>query len=87
MDGDTDVPSVQQDFSAALYQLMRRASRKDDNLDFSVAKGHNGHSNKIHIVNEYQNECPRQVVNGVPDYVGKMVDATKNTNGIPTQGN
>ncbi|KAG7210684.1 hypothetical protein KM043_012188 [Ampulex compressa] len=30
VDGDTDVPSVQQDFAAALYQLMRRTRRKED---------------------------------------------------------
>lgn len=30
IDGDTDVPSVKEDFSQALYQLMRRARRKEE---------------------------------------------------------
>ncbi|XP_063984639.1 adenylate kinase isoenzyme 5 isoform X2 [Diachasmimorpha longicaudata] len=30
IDGDTDVPSVQQEFAAAIYELMRQARRKED---------------------------------------------------------
>lgn len=30
MDGDTDIPSVQQEFAAALYQLMRQSRRKEE---------------------------------------------------------
>lgn len=30
IDGDTDVPSVKEDFSQALFQLMRRARRKEE---------------------------------------------------------
>lgn len=80
VDGDTDVPSVQQDFAAALYQSMRRARRTDD---FPVIK---------HPI-DYQNEramsngVAKQMVNGVSNYVGKAVNATRNVNGITAQGN
>ncbi|XP_032669054.1 adenylate kinase isoenzyme 5 isoform X2 [Odontomachus brunneus] len=92
VDGDTDVPSVQQDFAAALYQLIRRARRteEDDLRDTSSpAKGHDQYPNGKQV--DYQKE--RAILNGVPkqmnkvsDYVGKMTDATKNVNGITAQG-
>lgn len=91
MDGDTDVPSVQQDFAAALYQLMRRARRKEEerlcDLDSPIVKGH---SNGIHASNEYQNEHAipngdaKLMANGVSNHIGKIANAK---NGIIAQGN
>jgi len=89
VDGDTDVPSVQQDFAAALYQLMRRARKEEESLcdlDSSIIKRH---SNGMHA-NEYQNERAilngnaKSVVNGISNHIGKIADATKN--GIIAQG-
>ncbi|XP_014472575.1 PREDICTED: adenylate kinase isoenzyme 5 [Dinoponera quadriceps] len=86
VDGDTDVPSVQQDFAVALYQLMRRARRIEE-VDSPMTKGPND-SNGKHTTIDYENErsmpngVAKQIVNGVSNYVGK--DATKN--GIITQG-
>ncbi|KAG8039998.1 hypothetical protein G9C98_001516 [Cotesia typhae] len=39
IDGDTDVPSVQQEFEATLYQLMRQVRRKEEinSRDFAVS--------------------------------------------------
>lgn len=87
MDGDTDVPSVQQDFAAALYQLMRRASRKEEDPNYPATK----HPNETRVSNEYQNEgtipngVAKQITNGESNYVG--IDATTNINGITTRGN
>jgi len=91
VDGDTDVPSVQQDFAAALYQLMRRARRKEEeslrDLDSPIIKRH---PNGIHASNEYQNERvilngnAKSVVNGISNHIGEIADATKN--GIIAQG-
>ena len=39
VDGDTDVPSVQQESSAALYQLMRLSRRKEEDRDESSPPG------------------------------------------------
>lgn len=74
MDGDTDVPSVQQDFAAALYQLMHRARRKEEtNLrdpDSPVIKRH---PNGILASNEraIPNGDAKSRINGV----GKVTDA------------
>lgn len=82
MDGDTDVPSVQQDFAAALYQLMHRARRKEEtNLrdpDSPVIKRH---PNGILASNEraIPNGDAKSRINGV----GKVTDAR---NGIVAQG-
>lgn len=82
MDGDTDVPSVQQDFAAALYQLMRRARRKEEaslhNTDSSVR------GNEINASNAIPNGDAKPTINGVSNHVGRMVDAMKN--GIVAQG-
>ncbi|XP_046143634.1 adenylate kinase isoenzyme 5 [Osmia bicornis bicornis] len=79
IDGDTDVPSVQQEFSAALYQLMTQARRnREDNLG-----GDRG------VV--YNNSDQRIVLNGVPKHVvdGKSTIEkviSDNMNGINAQG-
>ncbi|XP_024884499.1 adenylate kinase isoenzyme 5 [Temnothorax curvispinosus] len=87
VDGDTDVPSVQQDFAAALYQLMRGARRGEEGSlrdpDSPVIKGH---PNGIHASNEraIPNGNAKPTVNGVSNHVGKIANATKN--GIVAQG-
>ncbi|XP_025155936.1 adenylate kinase isoenzyme 5 isoform X2 [Harpegnathos saltator] len=96
VDGDTDVPTVQQDFAAALYQLMRRQRRSEEddlrNTNFSTTKGHDQHPNGKHITMDYENEraipngVAKQTVNGMSNYVEKPVDAAKNVNGITAQG-
>lgn len=85
MDGDTDVPSVQQDFTAALYQLMHRALRKEASLhdpDSDIK----GHPNGIHASNEraIPNGNAKPTINGVSNHIGKIADAMKN--GIVAQG-
>lgn len=80
MDGDTDVPSVQQDFAAALYQLMRRARRKEETSrdpDSSVIKGH---PNGIHASNKraIPNGNAKPTVNGVSNHAGKTAHTMKN---------
>lgn len=86
VDGDTDVPSVQQDFAAALYQLMRRARRKEEESLHSNSPRR--HPNGIHASNENGRAIPngnvKPVVNGVSNHIGKIADATKN--GIIAQG-
>ncbi|KAL6265847.1 hypothetical protein P5V15_002668 [Pogonomyrmex californicus] len=71
VDGDTDVPSVQQDFATALYQLMHLTRRKEEqslhNLDSSLI---NGNSNKIQAPNEYQNE--HAILNGEKNFKFKF---------------
>lgn len=89
MDGDTDVPSVQQDFAAALYQLMRRARRKEEESLCDPDSPIKKHPNGINTSNEYQNQraIPNgnaKLVNGISNYIGKIADATKN--GIIAQG-
>ncbi|KAG5345942.1 KAD5 kinase, partial [Acromyrmex heyeri] len=84
------VPSVQQDFAAALYQLMRRARRKEEESLCDPDSPIKKHPNGINTSNEYQNERAipngnaKLAVNGVSNYVGKIADATKN--GIVAQG-
>ncbi|XP_018311140.1 adenylate kinase isoenzyme 5 [Mycetomoellerius zeteki] len=89
VDGDTDVPSVQQDFAAALYQLMRRARRKEEESLCDPDSPIKKHPNGINTSNEYQNQraIPNgnaKLVNGISNYIGKIADATKN--GIIAQG-
>lgn len=87
MDGDTDVPSVQQDFAAALYQLMRQARRKEEeslhNADSPTNKGLR--PNGVHAVNENERAIPngvaKQVANGVANHIGNKI------NGVTAQGN
>lgn len=80
MDGDTDVPSVQQDFSAALYQLMRHARRKEEaslhNSDSPIKR----HPNGIRASNEraIPNGNAKPTINGVSNHMGKIADAMKN---------
>ena len=89
MDGDTDVPSVQQDFAAALYQLMRRARRKEEENLYDSDSPIKKHPNGINTSNEYQNERAipngnaKLIVNGISNYIGKIADAK---NGIVAQG-
>ncbi|XP_018373791.1 PREDICTED: adenylate kinase isoenzyme 5 [Trachymyrmex cornetzi] len=89
VDGDTDVPTVQQDFAAALYQLMRRARRKGEETLYDPDSPIKKHQNGINTSNEYQNERAvpngnaKLVVNGISNHIGKIADAK---NGIVAQG-
>jgi len=78
VDGDTDVPSVQQDFVAALHQLMRRTRRREEaSPDSPVIKGH---PNGIRASNEraIPNGNAKPIVNGVTNHAGKIANAMKN---------
>lgn len=92
MDGDTDVPSVQQDFAAALYQLMHRARRKEeDNLRDADLSTIGGHPNGMHAVTDQSehvtsNNVIKRMVNGVSNHIGNGIDATKKINEITAQG-
>jgi len=89
VDGDTDVPSVQQDFAAALYQLMRQARRKEEESlhDADSPTIEELRPNGVHAVNENERAIPngvaKQMANGMANHVGNG----KNVNGIIAQGN
>jgi len=91
VDGDTDVSSVQQDFAAALHQLMHLASRKkEDNSHGPNSATNKGLPNGRHATNEktkrgIPNGIAKQV-NNISDHIGKVADVTKNINGV-AQGN
>jgi len=91
VDGDTDVSSVQQDFATALYQLMHLASRKEEDNSHGLNSPTNKRPpNGVHATNKHQTErvpngIPKQI-NNVSDHTGKIIDVTKNVNGI-AQGN
>lgn len=91
MDGDTDVPSVQQDFTAALYQLMHRSRRKEEeNLHDADMPTIEGHPNGIHAVTDQteratSNNVIKRMVNGVSNHIGNGIDAKK-IKGITAQG-
>lgn len=89
MDGDTDVPSVQQDFAAALYQLMRWTRRREEenNLRDADFPTIGGHPNGIHAVTDQteratSNNVIKQMVNGVSNHIGNGINVTKKMNGI-----
>lgn len=85
MDGDTDVPSVQQDFAAALYQLMRRARRKEEISLCDADSPTKTHPNGIHASNEHAipNGNAKSTVNGISNHAVKIADKK---NGIVAQG-
>lgn len=91
IDGDTDVPSVQQEFAAALYQLMTQTRRKEEN-DLHNPEPQmvqeNGNNEKLNTV-VLNNRDQSIISNGVSKQMtdGKLngeqaVNATKNMNGI-----
>ncbi|KAL0106489.1 hypothetical protein PUN28_016298 [Cardiocondyla obscurior] len=85
VDGDTDVPSVQQDFAAALYQLMRQSRRKEEAIPRDPdSPAIRRHPNGIRASNEraIPNGNAKPTVNGVSN-LGKIA-TTKN--GIIAQG-
>ncbi|KOC65843.1 Adenylate kinase isoenzyme 5, partial [Habropoda laboriosa] len=95
IDGDTDVPSVQQEFAAALYQLMTQTRRKGENDSHSPEppivqeNGNNTNSNPI-ITNDtnqtiIQNGVSRQIIDGKMN-IEKAINDSKNMNGISLQG-
>ena len=97
IDGDTDVPSVQQEFAAALYQLMTQTRRKEENdlhnpePQMVQENGNNEKLNTVVLNNRDQsiisNGVSKQITDGKLN-VEQAVNATKNMNGIRSiQGN
>lgn len=97
IDGDTDVPSVQQEFAAALYQLMTQTRRKEENdlhnpePQMVQENGNNEKLNTVVLNNRDQsiisNGVSKQMTDGKLN-VEQAVNATKNMNGIRSiQGN
>ncbi|XP_034944500.1 adenylate kinase isoenzyme 5 [Chelonus insularis] len=66
INGDTDVPSVQQEFSAAIYQLMRQSHHKDEE---SLKEHQNSSSNNWNYINSNHNE--HQTKSHVPNNLSK----------------
>ncbi|XP_003398829.1 adenylate kinase isoenzyme 5 [Bombus affinis] len=91
IDGDTDVPSVQQEFAAALYQLMTQTRRKEENdlhnpePQMVQENGNNEKLNTVVLNNRDQsiisNGVSKQITDGKLN-VEQAVNATKNMNGI-----
>ncbi|XP_076183731.1 adenylate kinase isoenzyme 5 isoform X2 [Ptiloglossa arizonensis] len=95
IDGDTDVPSVQQEFAAALYQLMTqsRHAKVEHSREFKspiVQENGNGTISSPLITN---NKDQTVILNGISkqtfDNVSNIenaINTTKNLNGISLQG-
>ncbi|XP_053983249.1 adenylate kinase isoenzyme 5 isoform X2 [Hylaeus volcanicus] len=94
IDGDTDVPSVQQEFAAAVYQLMtqsqRTAREEPRSSKLLTLQTENGTSPTQFISNnKYQtvisNGTSKQSFDDNPN-IENAINATKNMNGISLQG-
>ncbi|XP_017759986.1 PREDICTED: adenylate kinase isoenzyme 5 [Eufriesea mexicana] len=95
IDGDTDVPSVQQEFAAALYQLMTQTRRKEENNphgpepQIMQENGNNMKSNSVVPNNRDQsiitNGISKQIIDGKLN-VDKAINSTKTMNGISIHG-
>ncbi|XP_043280317.1 adenylate kinase isoenzyme 5 [Venturia canescens] len=93
IDGDTDVPSVQQECAAALYQLMRGARRKEErngngavfsrpgsNGPNSIAPGNMNGAQKVPLANGVAKHIIENGVNALANHVEKNIGTTKNGN-------
>ncbi|XP_057321733.1 adenylate kinase isoenzyme 5 isoform X1 [Microplitis mediator] len=94
IDGDTDVPSVQQEFEASLYQLMRQVRRKeedniqrfatstpvdnDDDNNPSIITSDNTNSN--HVKTEMTNGRPKNVIENGINTMSNHVNKQKTNN-------
>ncbi|XP_054006158.1 adenylate kinase isoenzyme 5 isoform X2 [Hylaeus anthracinus] len=94
IDGDTDVPSVQQEFAAAVYQLMtqsqRTAREEPRSSKLLTLQTENGTSPTQFVSNnKYQtvisNGNSKQSFDDNPN-IENAINATKNMNGISLQG-
>ncbi|CAK9833165.1 Adenylate kinase isoenzyme 5 [Anthophora retusa] len=96
VDGDTDVPSVQQEFAAALYQLMTQTRRKEGSDSHSpeppatiLENGNNTNSNLVSPNNTNKtiilNGVSRQIIDGKMN-IEKAISDSKNMNGMSLQG-
>lgn len=95
IDGDTDVPSVQQEFAAALYQLMTQTRRKEENDPHSSESQivqdneNNTKSNVLIFNNKNESIIPNGISKQIIDSKSNMKKATntiKNMNGISVHG-
>ncbi|XP_044590009.1 adenylate kinase isoenzyme 5 isoform X2 [Cotesia glomerata] len=88
IDGDTDVPSVQQEFEATLYQLMRQVRRKeeDNSRDFAISTPVDSNDdNKSNVFetdninsNHQKTEMPnRRLKNGVNTISNHVINKQK----------
>ncbi|XP_076243048.1 adenylate kinase isoenzyme 5 isoform X2 [Calliopsis andreniformis] len=95
IDGDTDVPSVQQEFAAALYQLMTKTRRKEEeNSRGPQSPTLQQHKNNVNAnpVNSNNrddavmpNGISKQIVDGKSN-IEKAIKATENLNGLSLSG-
>ncbi|CAL7948457.1 unnamed protein product [Xylocopa violacea] len=95
IDGDTDVPSVQQEFAAALYQLMTQVQRKEESdpngPEWQTQENNESNTNSDLVVpnNNDQTIIPngisKQLIDGKTN-IEKAISATKNINGISIHG-
>ncbi|XP_076750036.1 uncharacterized protein LOC143422939 [Xylocopa sonorina] len=95
IDGDTDVPSVQQEFAAALYQLMTRVQRKEESNpngpEWQTLENNESNTKSVIVVpnNNDQTIIPngisKQLIDGKTN-IEKAINATKNVNGISIHG-
>ncbi|XP_076625518.1 adenylate kinase isoenzyme 5 [Colletes latitarsis] len=93
IDGDTDVPSVQQEFAAALYQLtqLQRTGMEDiHGRSKSQTENENGTNSKPLISNNkdltaVSNGVSKQMLDDKPN-IENVINATKHINGISLQG-
>ncbi|XP_017881074.1 adenylate kinase isoenzyme 5 [Ceratina calcarata] len=93
IDGDTDVPSVQQEFAAALYQLMTKTQRKEENdqraPDSPTSRENENNLNVIMPNNRNQPTTPNGVSKPIIDdesNTEKVINATNKMNGISIHG-
>ncbi|XP_043790117.1 adenylate kinase isoenzyme 5 isoform X2 [Apis laboriosa] len=94
IDGDTDVPSVQQEFAAALYQLMTQTCRKKKNDPHSSESQIQDNENNIKsnvLISNNRNESiipngiSKQIIDNKSN-VKKATNIIKNMNGISIYG-
>ncbi|XP_031775468.1 adenylate kinase isoenzyme 5 isoform X2 [Apis florea] len=95
IDGDTDVPSVQQEFAAALYQLMTQTRRKEENDPHDpesqiVQDNENNTKSNVLIPNNRNesiipNGISKQIIDSKSN-IKKATNTIKNMNGISIYG-
>lgn len=78
MDGDTDVPAVQQEFAAVLYQLMLKNRRKEENnLHGPKNSPLSSGQIKSRIPNGLSHNIIENGVKALNNHIGETVDNQK----------
>ncbi|XP_076298244.1 adenylate kinase isoenzyme 5 isoform X2 [Lasioglossum baleicum] len=93
IDGDTDVPSVQQEFAAALYQMMTQARRKGEDGTYAPwsPEGDVNEGNTDPVISNNRdrtiipNGVLKEAVNEIPA-IENAINAKKSINGISLGG-